>query len=325
MSALDFRRSRLIKGHGLFVHISLGERLRAARGVPQAVVKVISYGHGAKGVGQSIDYISRKGELAIETERGDLIQGRQERKELVRNWSRDFGSRKNSRDSVHIAFSMPKGSDPEALRGAVRTVLTKNFSDHEAVFAIHLDRPHPHAHVVVKMRSRETGKQLRLNEPELYKLREAFAEAAREQGVELAASPRAARGVGQKGMRQVIYQLHQKKIIPRVEKEAVREILEEMERGGFQEKIWERAMRERNNKERKAYLADAQSLRVAAAQEDARHQEAFLAAARDMERFAKTMPKAQTRRQAFIERISKTFGPGKTKNDRSHDNDMELD
>jgi len=124
-------------------------------GRPQAVVKVISYAHGAKNVGSCIDYISRQGEIALETECGGLIQGREEQKELVRFWSRDFGTRQHSRDSVHLAFSMPKGSNPEVLRTAVRTVLAKQFSGHEFIFAIHTDRPHPHGHVVVKMRSYE--------------------------------------------------------------------------------------------------------------------------------------------------------------------------
>src|SRR5207245_2501232 len=97
----------------LYIAISLSERLRAARGTPQAVVKVISYGHGAKGVWGTIDYISREGKLPLETETGDVIQGREEQKALVRNWSRDFDRSKASRDGVHIAFSMPKGSDPE--------------------------------------------------------------------------------------------------------------------------------------------------------------------------------------------------------------------
>src|SRR5689334_4353194 len=124
MKKLDFSRSRVVKGRGLSVPISLGARMQAARGVPQAVVKVTSYAHGIKAVSRTIDYISRDGKLSLETETGDIILGRAERKELVKNWSRDFDTRKRSRDSVHLAFSMPRGSDPEKLRAAVRKVVT---------------------------------------------------------------------------------------------------------------------------------------------------------------------------------------------------------
>ena len=60
--------------------------------------------------------------------------------------------------------------------------LQRRFQGHEAVFAIHEDKKHPHAHVVVKMFNVETEKKLRLNRPDLYRLREIFAEAAREEG-----------------------------------------------------------------------------------------------------------------------------------------------
>ncbi len=305
MSGLNFEKTKIVKGRGLSVKIPLVERMRAARGVPQAVVKVISYGHGAKSVSGTIDYISREGELELETESGDLVQGREERKELVRNWSRDFGQRKESRDSVHIAFSMPRGSDPEALRRAARAVLTEYFAGHEFVFAVHQDRPHPHAHAVVKMRSRKTGKKLRLNRPELHKLREVFAEAAREQGVMLAASPRAARGVGTKSIRQVIYKLHQKGIVPRVEKETAREMLFKMEHGGLKEKPWERAIQERNEKEREAYHEEGERLRAAAVNQEPRLRAAMLKAAADLERYSRMMPKPKTRRQLMLEKARK--------------------
>lgn len=323
MSGLHFGKSRIIKGHSL----SLGARLQAARGTPQAVVKVISYGHGAKAVSQSIDYISREGELPLETESGDIVLGRAEQKELVKNWSRDFGSRKGSRDSVHLAFSMPKGSDPEKLRGAVRTVLGRHFPGQEAVFAIHTDRPHPHAHVVIKMRSRETGKQLRLNMPEIHKLREAFAKAACEQGVELAASPRAARGVGKKSTGQAIHHMRQRGITPRVERQAVDEIISEFERGLTGEKPWEVAMRERNQKERKAYREEAEQLRAVATQQkiaqDQATRQALLKAAADLERFSKDMPEPKTRRQALLAWASKQFGFQRSRPRPNRDSGME--
>jgi len=303
MSDLNFGApAPIVKGHALPVPISLGQRILAARGTPQAVVKVLSYGHGTKGVTGSMKYISKGGELSLETESEDPIQGTQEQAALVRTWSRDFGAHKNSRDSVHIAFSMPKGSDPEALRGAVRTVLNESFSGHEAVFAIHQDRPHPHAHVIVKMRNRKSGKQLRLNRPEIYHLREVFAEAAREEGVELAVSPRAARGVGRKGVSQAVYQLRRRGITPNVDKEAERSWARDMLERRWEEKPWEQAMAERNKREREAYQKEAEELRKTAELKSQQESQRLLKDAQLLEQFAKRMPKAKSRRQEFMEK-----------------------
>jgi hypothetical protein len=281
-----------------------------------------------KGVSQSIDYISRKGELALETESGDIVLGRAERKELVKNWSRHFDSRKRSRDSVHLAFSMPRGSDPEKLRAAVRKVVTNHFDGHEAVFAIHQDRPHPHAHVVMKTRNRKTGKKLRLGIAEIFKTREAFAEAATEQGVELAASPRAARGIGKKATRQAIHYMKQRGVTPRVELQAADDAIAEFKRGrSGEEKPWETAMRERNQKERKAYREEAGRLRAAVAQQKATQdqaaQQALLKAAADLERFSKDMPEPKTLRQSFLERITKHLGIQPIRRSQNRDSGME--
>ena len=189
-------RPHMVKGRGFSFHLPLAERVRAARGVRQAIVKVTSFSHGFRGVRDHLDYISREGELALEKDTGEVLEGREMQKELVADWLVDFDASKKSRDTANIVFSMPPGSNVEALRAAVRNTAAKAFPNHEWVFAIHQDRNHPHAHMVVKMRGKEKGKKLQLKKAELYKLRETFAEASREQGVELAASPRAARGVG---------------------------------------------------------------------------------------------------------------------------------
>src|ERR1700690_3918689 len=98
-SPLDFGRDRIVKGRGISINLPLAERLLAARGVRQAVVKVTGFGRGAKGVANAMDYISRKGELSLEKDTGDLIQRREEQRELVKEWSIDFDGKKKSRDS----------------------------------------------------------------------------------------------------------------------------------------------------------------------------------------------------------------------------------
>ena len=69
----------------------------------------------------------------------------------------------------------------------------------------------------------------------------------------LAASSRAARGVGRKGERRAIRQLKQKGIRPEVEKQTAQEAARELINGDWKEKPWEKAMAERNKLEREAY------------------------------------------------------------------------
>ena len=303
MSSLDqqtdkFSRNRVIHGRSVHIHLPVSERIYTARRLPQAVVKVTSFGKGVKGVSKQLDYISREGELPLEKDDGAVIQGREAQKELVGDWSMDFGGRKNSRDTAHIVFSMPPGSNYEALRKEVHATGAKAFPDHEWVFAIHQDRKHPHAHMIVKMRGREEDKKLRLKKADLYKLRETFAESAREQGVMLAASSRAARGVGRKGVRQAIYQMRQKGIKPEVDRQARQEVARDSARGGRTFGPWEKSMLERNELEKGAYRRDAEVLRLSARYESQPMKQAeFLKDAQDLEEFAKTLQKPWTRRQ----------------------------
>jgi hypothetical protein len=303
---LDFGRTRIVKGRGLGVRLPLAERLRAARRVPQAVVKVVSFPRGRKRLTELMAYISRDGTLSLETESGDSVTSLEDQKELSGLWARSFDGRKRSRQAVHIVFSMPRGSNPEALRKAVRTVLSRQFLGHRFVFGVHEDRQHPHAHAVVHMRGPK--KKLELRKADLRELREVFAEAAREQGVMLAASPRAARGVGRKGNRQTVHHLRAKGVVPKVQKEATREFMEETKRGVLAEKPWETAMRHRHDLEKQAYADEAQRLRAASEQANARDKEAMREAAKVLDLYAKTMPTPMTRRMSWIEKVRNAAG-----------------
>jgi hypothetical protein len=304
--ALDFGRTRIVKGRGLGVRLPLAERLRAARRVPQAVVKVVSFPRTRSRLRELMEYISREGALPLETEEGDLVTTVEAQRELAGIWARSFDRRKRSREAVHIVFSMPPGSDPEALRKAVRTVVTRHFAGHRAVFGIHEDRKHPHAHAVIHMRG--PAKKLELRKSDLHRLREVFAEAAREQGVMLAASPRAARGVGRKGVKQAVHHLRAKGIVPKVQKQAAQEFMEETKRGVLVEKPWEQAMRHRHDLEKEAYVEEAQRLRAAADQANARDKETMREAAKVLDLYARTMPTPKTRRMSWIDKVRNAAG-----------------
>jgi len=323
---LDFHRMRTVKGQPFHINLSRAERLRAARGVHQAIVKVRSFPHGIKGVGKAMSYISRKGTLPLEKDTGELIKGLEEQRELIRDWSVDFDKRKDSRDGAHIIFSMPPGSDSEALRKAVRATGARAFPDNEWVFAIHQDKKHPHAHMIVKMRGREQQLKFDPRKADLHWLREIFAEAAREQGVELAASSRAARGVGRKGIRQAVYQLRQKGIRAKVVKQTVQEVIEELKKGDWKEKPWEKAMKERNKLEREAYRQEATALRQAAdKQMDEKEREQMWKDARLLESFSQSMPTPKTKRQAVKEWMWQEIQKKRREKNRAKERDNGLE
>jgi hypothetical protein len=282
----------------------LTERLRAARRIPQAIVKVTSFSKGTTQAKEHFQYISRKGVLEIETDQSEVLIGRDKQMKWMDEWVMDFDSNKNSRDTANIVFSMPPGSRVESLKQAVRATAKKAFPDHEWAFAIHEDQKHPHAHLMLKMRGLE--KKIRLRKAELYQLRELFAESAREVGVPLAVSPRIARGIAQKPMRQAIYHIKQRGDVPLVEQKAKSEAAREIMRGALSQKPWERSIQKQFNAEKSEYIKNAALIRQAALKKPLHEKEKLLKAADDLEVFAKSLSKPQTRREIWVERVKKT-------------------
>jgi len=165
----------------------------------QAVVKVLSFGHGRQSVRNQADYISRKGEIPLEDQEGNLIEGADEVKELIEGWSDDFSEFLNARDSLHMQISVPEGSDREAAHDAVRAFAKETFSEnYEYVFVRHDDTNHPHSHILVKTKGRD-GKKLNPRKKDLARWREVYAREASERGILLDASSRRSRGQGKKG------------------------------------------------------------------------------------------------------------------------------
>ncbi len=165
----------------------------------QAVVKVISFGHGRSSVRHQADYISRKGELALEDQDGNLIEGREEVKDTIDEWSDDFSEFINSRDSLHMQISVPKGSDRDAAHDAVRDFAKDVFSEnHDYVLVRHDDTEHPHSHILVKTKG-HNGRKLNPRKKDLAQWREVYAQRAEERGILLDASSRKSRGQGRKG------------------------------------------------------------------------------------------------------------------------------
>lgn len=174
--------------------LSVGGRLRIARGMPQAVLKVLSYRRGADAVRRTLAYIAGKAGDRIVVEGDLMVEGKEARAALLADWSRDFSTRTNGRDVAHLEVSAPPGSDRAKLHAAARAFATETFgATHQFALAEHRDTAHPHCHMLVKLKGHD-GRMLDPRKATLARWRETFAKAARAQGLLLDASPRMARG-----------------------------------------------------------------------------------------------------------------------------------
>src|ERR1700689_1161398 len=66
---------------------------RTVRRTPEVMVKVLPRGaQSSEAVRKHLDYIGRKGELELETDDGERLQGRDAGEGLVENWDLDLES-----------------------------------------------------------------------------------------------------------------------------------------------------------------------------------------------------------------------------------------
>ena len=175
---------------------SLPQRIRASKKLPQAVFKISSYSHSAGAVWDRVNYVARDGELEVEAQDGEALD-HVELEAMVDKWEARAGEGENQRArrrAMSAVVSFPAGVNQEQATEAARQFFHEAFADnHDYVFAPHTDAKQFHVHLVVEARGHD-GRQLRLNRDDLQDLRMLLAEKAREQGIELDASPRWARG-----------------------------------------------------------------------------------------------------------------------------------
>jgi type IV secretory pathway VirD2 relaxase len=249
-----------------------------AGGAPEVMLKITSFGKSGGHVKAHLEYITRNGKLELENDRGEVFSGKAEVKDFFKDWEKDFNDSKrykNQRDTMHMVLSMPESTDPESVKNAVREFAKATFvKNHEYVFALHTDEPHPHCHLTIKTLGFD-GKRLNPKKADLQQWREGFAEKLRDQGVEAEATPRYSRGVVKKAEPSVIRHIENgdKTHKPRVSKvraakikEVAQEISAEAQGLPIPPKPWEEAIKNRQTKIRRAWLDAAEALE----QEDTR-------------------------------------------------------
>jgi hypothetical protein len=180
---------------------------RTVHHTPEVVVKVLNQGaRDLKAVAGHLNYLSRHGELEIETDYGERLKGEGTEQALVEDWDLDLDELRPTLELrvaphprpprlVHkLMFSMPEGTPPDEVLAAVRDFSREEFGAlHRYAMVLHTDEPHPHVHVVVKALS-EDGKRLNIRKDTLRSWRAEFAHHLREHGVAANATARAARG-----------------------------------------------------------------------------------------------------------------------------------
>ncbi|MGD9842225.1 MAG: relaxase/mobilization nuclease domain-containing protein [Steroidobacteraceae bacterium] len=180
---------------------------RTVARTPEVMVKVLNRGgQNLKAVHNHLAYLHRHGELDLETDDGQLVNGNGTEAALLKDWDLDIEADRRSSELkptnhrqppklVHkLLFSMPPGTPPDKVLQAVQNFAREEFAlKHRYAMVLHTDEPHPHVHLVVKAMS-EQGVRLNIKKATLRHWRSEFARQLRELGVPANATERAVRG-----------------------------------------------------------------------------------------------------------------------------------
>ena len=193
-------------------------RLQAVvRRAPEVMVKVTGGGRGMASIKAHMLYISRRGELAVEDERGAQSVGREAVAALAEEWrlaGAEIPLHSHRREAVHIMFSMPPNTDALAVLAAAREFARTEFSQHKFAMVLHEPKSdprsnRPHVHLLVRKQGWH-GERLNPRKDDLAQWREEFADRLRQRGIAASATRRQARGELQPFMKRRDY--HQQQI-----------------------------------------------------------------------------------------------------------------
>jgi hypothetical protein len=304
LDIVSYGRGRPSETGSRLTSAQLEQIQRTVRRTPEAVVKVLPRGsNDFKAVGKHMDYIGRKGELELETDDGERLSGRVGR-DLLDDWDLDLDDvrrqatlavtkdRKPPKIVHKLMFSMPPGTPPDNVLGAVRNLAREEFwGQHRYAFVLHTDEPHPHVHLVLKAVN-EQGVRLNIKKTTLRRWRSEFARNLRLLGIEANATDRAVRGENQKAKRDGIYRanLRGDSTYIRAQAEAV---AAELHKGNVRAEIGKHNLAET----RRQVESGWRNLAINLANEG--HQDL----AHDILRFVDRMPAAETERERIAHEL----------------------
>ena len=198
-----------VRGSMQGLHVAKQTQLmRAAAGHRPAVFKAIRGGgtHSKSQLANQLDYLTTKSTHIVDS--SGFLDGKMkleagEIKDLTERFAKrwDAGFKPKLGQTTHMLMSYPVGTRGEDVRDISESVAKRFFQTDEGHFdyiiAVHEDRDHPHAHLVLNRRSQEgefffLGRNHRFNYDDF---RLAMVEEAEKYGVRLEATRRVDRGV----------------------------------------------------------------------------------------------------------------------------------
>jgi len=194
------------------VHYIQRKLIFTVRRAPEVMVKISGGPKCMAHIKAHLEYISRNGQLKLESEDGAIWTGKDELKDLQDQWR--YGGYPivddTSKQAFNIVLSMPPGTDRASVTSAAREFAKAQFSENYSyVFATHDDEKHPHVHLCVKAMGRN-GVRLNPRKADLQRWRELFAEELREFGIEANATRRPVRGITKRPRRQAVVHLEKR-------------------------------------------------------------------------------------------------------------------
>lgn len=297
------RERPVLSGGGGARSASPAAKARLARVVtkaPEVMVKITGRTKDAGHLRAHLEYISRNGEIPVETRDGAFVVGRPGVHEFGDGWRNEVEAdprhRANSPYSVNIILSMPPGTDPHLLKDAVRAFAGETFRDRfDYVFAYHDDTRHPHVHLTVRPFG-DNHERLNPRKADLEQWRQTFAQKLRDRGVAAEATPRRARGVTLKAQKTPVRKMIEKGTTPNV----LRQARIEAGRAAFGRdtdlRPWEAASRARQQEIRSIYLREAKDLAASSSAEDR-------ALGRRLEAFVRSMAQPDSQRLSMAREI----------------------
>jgi len=199
-----------------FTPAQVEQIVRTVRRAPEVMVKVTGGGIRRGAVAAHLSYISRKGQLEIETDEGERID-KKAQQALLRDWHLELspGQYRKAKDGKpppravklthNIVLSMPKPTPPDKVLAAAKAFAREKFAlKHRYALVLHTHQEHPHVHLVVKAEGAD-GRRLHIDKAMLREWRQDFARLMRAQGIAANATPRTVRGQSKWAERDAAY------------------------------------------------------------------------------------------------------------------------
>lgn len=192
------------------------QMIRAARGHSPAIFKAIRQGgcHTGAQLRAQLSYLTTKSSFILDsrgTHDGKKLLSPGEIERVARRFENQWNERHAPKlgHTAHLLMAFPIGTRSSEAQEITREICERFFEGEGAQFdyiaAIHEDRAHPHAHIVLNRRSKD-GEMFFLRQDHHFNydaFREAMVEAAERHGLRLEATRRLDRGVLTRAARDV--------------------------------------------------------------------------------------------------------------------------